>query len=209
MAMAENIVMSEMTWTEVDEALKDRPVAILPIGATEAHGPHLAASADTVSSPSRWPSATDGQAQGEACPRSSCLPSPSQFGVRQPPSRARGRQPETATALIRDILRPAGKQFAPCIAKSTSSRNVECVKLATEEPRRRAPASEARRPKKRGPTWLPAPSAGRPMRERSSLADDGGRRRHGARARAHLARPHGRPYAALKKGRQDVRRSGR
>ena len=30
MAMADNIVISEMTWTEVDEAMKERPVAILP-----------------------------------------------------------------------------------------------------------------------------------------------------------------------------------
>ena len=48
MAMADNIVMPEMTWTEVDEAMKDRPVAILPVGATEAHGPHLPLSTDTV-----------------------------------------------------------------------------------------------------------------------------------------------------------------
>src|SRR4029453_12507199 len=48
MAMADNIVMSEMTWTEVDEAMKDRPVALVPVGATEAHGPHLPVSTDTV-----------------------------------------------------------------------------------------------------------------------------------------------------------------
>lgn len=46
--MAENIVIANLTWTEVDEALKDRPVALLPVGATEAHGPHLTLSADTV-----------------------------------------------------------------------------------------------------------------------------------------------------------------
>ena len=46
--MAENIVLSEMTWTEVDEAIKDRPVALVPVGAVEAHGPHLPVSADTV-----------------------------------------------------------------------------------------------------------------------------------------------------------------
>src|SRR5215211_285440 len=39
--MADHVVMSEMTWTEVDEALKERPVALLPVGATLAHGPHL------------------------------------------------------------------------------------------------------------------------------------------------------------------------
>ena len=48
MAMADNIVMSEMTWTEVEEATKDRPVGILPVGAIEAHGPHLPLNADTV-----------------------------------------------------------------------------------------------------------------------------------------------------------------
>jgi creatinine amidohydrolase len=46
--MAENIVMSEMSWTEVDEALKQRPVALVPVGATEAHGPHLPVSTDIV-----------------------------------------------------------------------------------------------------------------------------------------------------------------
>ena len=46
--MPDTIVMHEMTWTEVDAVLKDRPVALLPIGATEAHGPHLPLSTDTV-----------------------------------------------------------------------------------------------------------------------------------------------------------------
>src|SRR5687767_1085985 len=48
MAMADQIEITEMTWTEVDEAMKDRPVALLPVGATEAHGPHLPVCADTV-----------------------------------------------------------------------------------------------------------------------------------------------------------------
>ncbi len=46
--MAENIVMPEMTWTEVHEAMKDRPVALIPVGAVEAHGPHLPICTDTV-----------------------------------------------------------------------------------------------------------------------------------------------------------------
>src|SRR5688572_1039103 len=48
MAMADNIVVAEMSWTEVDEALKERPVAILPVGAIEAHGPHLPVTADSI-----------------------------------------------------------------------------------------------------------------------------------------------------------------
>ena len=40
--MAEHIVLAEMTWTEVQEATEDRKaVALVPLGATEAHGPHL------------------------------------------------------------------------------------------------------------------------------------------------------------------------
>lgn len=40
--MAEHIVLAEMTWPEVQEATEDRKaVALVPLGATEAHGPHL------------------------------------------------------------------------------------------------------------------------------------------------------------------------
>jgi len=40
--MAENIVLAEMTWPEVQEATEDRKaIALVPLGATEAHGPHL------------------------------------------------------------------------------------------------------------------------------------------------------------------------
>ena len=46
--MSENIVVAEMTWTEIDEALKERPVALLPVGAIEAHGPHLPVTADSI-----------------------------------------------------------------------------------------------------------------------------------------------------------------
>src|SRR5512138_2183718 len=46
--MAENVLMSEMSWTEVEHALKERPIALLPVGNTEAHGPHLPITTDTV-----------------------------------------------------------------------------------------------------------------------------------------------------------------
>ena len=47
--MADNFVIPDMTWTEIDEAMKkERPVALLPVGATEAHGPHLPVSTDSV-----------------------------------------------------------------------------------------------------------------------------------------------------------------
>lgn len=40
--------LSEMTWTEVQDLELDRTVAILPIGAVEAHGPHLPISTDRI-----------------------------------------------------------------------------------------------------------------------------------------------------------------
>jgi creatinine amidohydrolase len=46
--MADSIVISEMSWTQVEEGLKERPVALVPIGATEAHGPHLPVSTDVL-----------------------------------------------------------------------------------------------------------------------------------------------------------------
>src|SRR5512143_509587 len=46
--MAENVLMPEMSWTEVEHALKERPIALLPVGNTEAHGPHLPVTTDTL-----------------------------------------------------------------------------------------------------------------------------------------------------------------
>jgi creatinine amidohydrolase len=46
--MADNVLMNEMSWTEVEEALKERPIALLPVGTTEAHGPHLPVTTDTI-----------------------------------------------------------------------------------------------------------------------------------------------------------------
>ncbi|MCG6927975.1 MAG: creatininase family protein [Acidobacteria bacterium] len=46
--MAENVLMNEMSWTEVEEALKERPIALLPVGTTEAHGPHLPVTTDAI-----------------------------------------------------------------------------------------------------------------------------------------------------------------
>jgi len=46
--MGENVLMNEMSWTEVEEAIKARPIALLPVGTTEAHGPHLPVTTDTI-----------------------------------------------------------------------------------------------------------------------------------------------------------------
>lgn len=41
-------ILSEMTWPEVEEALKTVKIAIIPIGAHEQHGPHMTESCDAV-----------------------------------------------------------------------------------------------------------------------------------------------------------------
>ncbi len=40
--------MSEMTWAEVAEELKQTNMAVLPVGSTEEHGPHMPLAADTI-----------------------------------------------------------------------------------------------------------------------------------------------------------------
>jgi creatinine amidohydrolase len=46
--MADPILLAEMTWPEVEEATKDhKAVGLVPVGATEAHGPHLPLLTDT------------------------------------------------------------------------------------------------------------------------------------------------------------------
>ena len=40
--------LSDMTWEEVRDADLDHAVAILPIGAVEAHGPHLPLGTDVI-----------------------------------------------------------------------------------------------------------------------------------------------------------------
>src|SRR5262245_27208262 len=110
MAMAENIVISEMTWTEVDEALKDRPVALIPVGAVEAHGPHLPVSADTVI-------ATEMAKRGAAKLREHAIPSlilpPVYFTVADFGADFAGTlsmPAETSIALLRDVCRAAAKR---------------------------------------------------------------------------------------------------
>lgn len=40
--------LAELTWTELDELDRSRLVAVLPVGATEAHGPHLPLATDVI-----------------------------------------------------------------------------------------------------------------------------------------------------------------
>jgi creatinine amidohydrolase len=111
MAMADNIAMPEMTWTEVDEAMKDRPVAILPVGATEAHGPHLPLSTDTVIAIEM---ARRGASKLKDHGVMSLILPPVSFTVAEFGADFPGSisvSPDTAAALIRDVCLSATRKF--------------------------------------------------------------------------------------------------
>ena len=42
------VELGRMTWAEIDEAVAERPIILLPIGTVEQHGPHLPVNADNM-----------------------------------------------------------------------------------------------------------------------------------------------------------------
>ena len=138
MVMADQIEMSEMSWTEVDEAMKDRPVALVPVGAIQAHGPHLPVSADTVI-------ATEMARRGAAKLREHGVPSlilpPVNFTVADFAAEFAGTltiPAETAIALLRDVCLAANKKFraVALINVHLEPRHVESLKAAVEGARK-------------------------------------------------------------------------
>jgi creatinine amidohydrolase len=133
--MADEIVLSEMTWTEVEEALKERPIAILPVGATVAHGPHLPLNTDSII-------ATELAKRGakklkERGIHSIILP-PVAFTVAEMGADFAGSlslPPATAIALLRDVCVVAAKKFRAVVICNIhlEPAHVECVKKAVEE----------------------------------------------------------------------------
>ncbi len=133
--MAENIVIPEMTWTEVELAMKDRPVGLLPLGATEAHGPHLPVSTDTVIAVEM---ARRGAAKLKERGITALILPPLAFTVADFGAEFPGTlsvPAETAVALLRDVCVFAGKRFrAVAIANvHLEPAHVECLKKAVEE----------------------------------------------------------------------------
>jgi creatinine amidohydrolase len=133
--MAENIVMPELTWTEVDAALKERPVALLPVGATEAHGPHLPLSTDTVI-------ALEMAKRGAAKLKEHGVPClvlpPITFSVAEFGADFAGTlsiSPDTSVALLRDVCLAAGKRFraVALVNIHLEPKHIECVRKAVEE----------------------------------------------------------------------------
>jgi creatinine amidohydrolase len=132
--MADQIEMSQMTWTEVDEAMKDRPVALLPVGATEAHGPHLPVCVDTVI-------ATEMARRGAAKLREQGVPAlilpPVPFTVADFGVDFAGTlsiPPETSVVLLRDVCLAATRKFraVALVNVHLEARHVESLKAAVE-----------------------------------------------------------------------------
>jgi creatinine amidohydrolase len=134
--MAENFVIPEMTWTEIDEAMKkERPVALLPVGATEAHGPHLPVSTDTVI-------AVEMARRGAAKLREHAVPSlvlpPVTFTVAEYGAEFPGTisiSPETSVALLRDVCAAAVRRFraVALVNIHLEPKHVECLKKVVDE----------------------------------------------------------------------------
>jgi len=136
--MADNIAMDKMSWTEVDEALKERPVALLPVGAIEAHGPHLPLSTDTVIATEM---ARRGAAKLKEHGITSLILPPVAFTVADFAADFAGTlslPPETAVSLIRDVCLAAGKRFraVALVNIHLEPRHIDCLKKALEEARK-------------------------------------------------------------------------
>jgi len=134
--MADNFVIPDMTWTEIDEAMKkERPVALLPVGATEAHGPHLPVSTDTVI-------AVEMARRGAAKLKEHGVPSlvlpavtftVAEFGAEFPGTIS--ISPETSVALLRDVCAAAIKRFraVALVNIHLEPKHVECLKKVVDE----------------------------------------------------------------------------
>jgi creatinine amidohydrolase len=135
MVMADHIVVSEMTWTEVDEVMKSRPVAIVPVGATVAHGPHLPLNTDSIiATEMARRGAVKLKERGVTC---LVLP-PVAFTVADMGGDFAGSlsmPSATAIALLRDVAVVATKKFRAVVFANIhlEPAHVECVKKAVDE----------------------------------------------------------------------------
>jgi creatinine amidohydrolase len=135
--MAENFDLSEMTWTEAEEALKERPVAILPVGSTQAQGPHMSLVADTFI-------AQGAARRGAAKLKERRIPAvilpPVHYSVTDLAADFPGTlpiAPETATALLRDICVAAARRCRTVVMVhlNVEPRHLDSVKKAVEAAR--------------------------------------------------------------------------
>ena len=116
-----------LTWKEAEDAIKRGAVMILPIGSTEAHGPHLPLATDVIISEEMSRRAADRlRAQGVAA---FTLPALA-YSVTDFSSDFAGTvsiRKETATALIRDICTSLYRQGARLVVVANSHLEPEHV----------------------------------------------------------------------------------
>jgi len=136
--MAENVLMPEMSWTEVEHALKERPIALLPVGNTEAHGPHLPLATDTVIAiETARRTAVKLKQRGLhaliAPPITFCV---SELGADFPGTVS--LPADTAVALLRDVSVALAKKFraVALVNVNQEAANIEALKRAAEEARK-------------------------------------------------------------------------
>ncbi len=94
---------SEMTWPEVRDLDRERAVALLPLGAVEAHGPHLPLSTDRIIAQAM---VEDGARQLTSCGLVPLMLPPVDYTAAGFAANFAGTvsiRPETATALLVDI----------------------------------------------------------------------------------------------------------
>jgi creatinine amidohydrolase len=133
--MAENVLMSEMSWTELEQALKERPLALLPVGTIEAHGPHLPVATDTVIAVEMARrTALKLKQRGLVA----LIAPPVTFSVSQLAADFPGTlgvPPATAVALVRDVCLALGKRFraVALVSVNQEQANLDALKQAAEE----------------------------------------------------------------------------
>ena len=133
--MADNLLMNEMSWTEVEEAQKERLIALLPVGTTEAHGPHLPVTTDTIIAVEL---ARRGVKKLEERGLHALIMPPVTFSVSQLAAEFPGTvslPAETVVALVRDVCVALSKRFRAIalVNVNQESAHIEVLKKAVEE----------------------------------------------------------------------------
>jgi creatinine amidohydrolase len=136
--MAENVLMPEMSWTEVEHALKERPIALLPVGNTEAHGPHLPLATDTVIAIEM---ARRTAVKLKKRSLHALIAPPVTFCVSELGADFPGTvsvPADTAVALVRDVSIALAKKFraVALVNVNQEAANIEALKRAAEEARK-------------------------------------------------------------------------
>lgn len=133
--------LAEMTWTEVDRLERERTIAILPIGAIEAHGPHLPLCTDRLISEAM---ASAGAELLVARELDVVLLPPLDFTAAGFAAAFPGTlslRPSTVTRLLEDVARSLARHGFRWLAFANSHLDPEHLKSLTEAARSISEAS--------------------------------------------------------------------